>query len=403
VNGDPETPGRTRNRIVRIEATPVFAPCDVSVGPVSKPASFSGTIVEVETADGLVGHGFTAITNEEIVASAIRDVAAPNLLGCDAFAREAIVERLYWLLTSRGQTGHSSHVVSAIDIALWDIAGRRLGEPIWRLLGGARDQVAVYTTFGFPAFDRDELVAAARHLVEHEGRKRLKIVVGYRALATRDEGRSPDEIILDDVARVRAVRDAVGPDVQLFIDGGCNLDSFHALRLANLLTEFDISFYEEPVRANDIGRLADMRRQTRIPIASGQNEGQLYRFRDMLAAGAVDVLQPNVVCCGGFTVGAKAAALAHAFNVPIDNGGAFPFHNMHLHAGVSNGGMVEWHLFAEALCRLIFTGLPASTPNTLALSMAPGLGFELNRDVLRDLRRLPLSSGRGSYMSASKR
>jgi L-rhamnonate dehydratase len=394
--------GAGRNRIVRIEATPIFAPCNVVVGPVEKHTSFAGTVIEVETADGLVGHGFTAITNEEIVAAAIREVVAPNVIGRDALCREAISELLYWVLTSRGQSGHASHVISAVDIALWDIAGKRYGEPIWRLLGGARSEVPVYTTFGFPAFDRDELVAAAKHLAGTEGRKRLKLVVGYRALAVRDEGRSIDAILLEDVARVRAVREAVGPDVQLFVDGGCNLDSFHALRLAKMIAEYDISFYEEPVRANDVGRLADLRRQQPIPIATGQNEGQLHRFRELMAGDAVDVIQPNVICCGGFTAGVKVAALAQSFNVPIDNGGAYPFHNMHLHAGVSNGGMVEWHLFAEALCRILFKGLPEPTADTLKLSDQPGLGFDVDADALRDLGTLPLSSGRGSYMSAGR-
>jgi len=380
--------------IARIEAFPVYVPCELTIGAVAKPARLSGLVVEIETKGGLTGHGFTAITDEEIVAAAIRDVVAPNLVGLDAMAREAVSERLYWLLSPRGQTGYGSHVVSAVDIALWDIAGKRLGLPVWRLLGGARPEVPVYTTFGFAALDRDELAAAARHLFE-AGHRRLKMVVGHHALARRDEGRPVDAVIAEDVARVAAVRAAVGSEAELYIDANCSLDSFHALQLARRVADLDVRFFEEPIRGNDVGRLADFRRQAGIPVAAGQNEGQLFRFRDLLAAGAVDVLQPNVCIGGGYTAAAKAAALAQAFGVPIDNGGAFPFHNMHLHAGLANGGLVEWHLVSVAMCRALFDGLPDRAGDVLRLPETPGLGFELDRQRLREIAALPTSHGRG--------
>jgi L-rhamnonate dehydratase len=385
--------GEARNRIARITATPVFVRGALEVGPVTKPAPLSAVVVEIETQDGLVGHGFTAITEEEIISAAIRDVVTPNLIGQDALNREAISEFLYWLLTPRGQTGYASHVISAIDIALWDILGRRLGLPVWRLLGGARNKVPLYRTFGFGGFDRDELTAAARWLRD-AGHRRLKMVVGAHATAKRDE-RSVDAVIAEDVRRVRAVRDAVGEDVEIFVDANCNLDSFSALKLAREIAKYGVTFFEEPIRGNDTGRLADLRRQSPIPIAAGQNEGQLFRFRDLLAADAVDVLQPNVCICGGYTAAAKAAALAQAFGVPIDNGGAFPFHNMHLHAGLANGGMVEWHLLSVTMGQVLYTNLPEANVDELVLPDVPGLGFELNVDVVRELGRAPSSAGRG--------
>ena len=102
-------------RIARITATAVSVPCEYQVGSYKRQIRMSGTVAEVETAGGLTGHGFSSITNDAIVASAIRDVIAPYLKGKDAFAREAISEELFWLLTPRGQTGHAVHAISAID------------------------------------------------------------------------------------------------------------------------------------------------------------------------------------------------------------------------------------------------------------------------------------------------
>ncbi|MGO3740949.1 mandelate racemase/muconate lactonizing enzyme family protein [Kerstersia sp.] len=383
-----------RDSIARVQATPVYVDCSLDIGPVSKPARLSGLVLEIETADGLLGHGFTAITDEEIVAAALNEVVAPNLLGKDAMAREHIAEALYWLLSPRGQTGYASHAISAVDIALWDIAGKRLGQPVWRLLGGARPAVTTYTTFGFGVLDRDELAETARHLAGL-GHRRLKMVVGQHALARRDEPRPLDAVIAEDERRIRAVREAVGAEVELYIDANCSLDAFHALRLAQRVADCDIGFFEEPLRGNDVQRLADFRRQAPMPVAAGQNEGQLFRYRDMLAAGALDILQPNVCIGGGYSAGVKAAALAQAHGIAIDNGGAFPFHNMHLHAGLANGGLVEWHLVSVSMCHQLFRNLPERNVDQLVLPVQPGLGYELDVDAVREIGKRPASRGKG--------
>lgn len=380
--------------IARIEAIPVFLPCALEIGPVSRQTELSAVVIEIETRSGVVGHGFTAITDEEVVAAAVNALVAPNLIGMPALSREAVAERLYWLLTPRGQTGYASHVASAIDIALWDIAGKMLGLPVWRLLGGARQKVESYVTFGFAALDREELAAAAAHLVA-QGQRRLKMVVGHHGLARRDAGRPLDLVIREDEKRIRAVRDAVGSDVDLFIDANCSLDPFHAQLLASRIADCDIRFFEEPLKGNDAASLADLRRSISIPVAAGQNEGQLFRYRDLLLHRSVDVLQPNVCIGGGYTMGMKIAGLAQAFNVSIDNGGAFPFHNMHLHAGVANGGLVEWHLVSVALCHGVFDGLPGMGRGEITLPETPGLGFSMSPERAAELRKLPTSMGRG--------
>ena len=136
--------------------------------------------------------------------------------------------------------------------------------------------------------------------------------------------------------------------------------------------------------------MAEMRRQTAVPLAAGQNEGLAYRFRDLLLQGAVDVLQPNVAIGGGFTQCVKVAGMASAFNVPIANGGAWPFHNMHLHAGVANGGFGQFTCQPSISARKSYDGLPAPKDGWLTLPTTPGLGFAPNIDRVVELAKRPL-------------
>jgi len=381
-------------KITRVHATPLNLPVTVGTPGKTKTTSLSICIVDVETDAGITGTGMTAITEEEVIGSVVNDIAAHALVGLDPLRHEQLWDKLYWLLTPRGQSGYASHAIAAIDLALWDIKGKALGQPCWRLLGGARPEVPVYATFGFAFFERDELAQAARDWVER-GFTRLKMTVGHHALQRRDEPRPLDAVIAEDVRRIRAVREAVGPEVQIYIDANCSLDYFHALSLAQRIEEYGISFFEEPVSANDIPNLAKLRAKTSIPLAAGQNEGLASRFRDMLVAQAVDVVQPNACITGGFTQCAKIAGLAQAFNARFANGGAWPHHNMHLHAGLANGSLVEYHSVAVEVCKQVFDDLPEPKKGMLALPETPGLGFAPNRDRLAERARRPGSRGVG--------
>lgn len=381
-------------RIVRVTATPLNVPVTVDIVGLNKETTLSLCLTEIETDTGLIGHGMTAITEEEIIAAAIREVAGPALIGCDPLATEQLWDKLYWLLSPRGQTGYASHAIAALDVALWDLKARALGLPLWRLLGGARAQVPLYATFGFGFLDSEQLAAAARLWVKR-GFKRLKMTVGQHALARRDEPRPLDDVIAEDVRRVAAVREAVGPEVKLYVDANCGLDLFHATKLARDIEPYGITFFEEPLTQNDVPGMAELRRRTSIPLAAGQNEGLAYRFRDLLTHHAVDVLQPNVTISGGYSQVLKIAGMAQAFNVPIDNGGAWPFHNMHLHAGVANGGLVEYHYVAVLVLQKIFDDLPVPDQGWLKLPETPGLGFAPNPERVRELARLPTSHGKG--------
>jgi L-rhamnonate dehydratase len=380
-------------KIARVTATPLNVPLTIDVLGLNRTSSLSACLVEIETDDGLVGHGFTAITEEDVIARVIDGVAGPAIIGDDPMAHEAIWDKLYWTLMPRGQTGYAAHAVAALDVALWDLKGKALKQPIWRLLGGARKRVPVYATFGFGFFDRAQLGEAAKLWVS-QGFRRLKMTVGMEALRKRDQ-RPMMEAIREDEARIRTVREAVGPDIDLFIDANCSLDYDHAAKLCEMIAPYRISFFEEPLTQNDVLQMAELRRRTGMALACGQNEGLLFRFRDLLMHQAIDYAQPNVTITGGFTQCVKVAALAAAFNVPIANGGAWPFHNMHLQAGVANGSLVELHYLAVELCKQIYGDLPSARDGFLDLPEAPGLGFALNRDAVRELAKLPPSQGRG--------
>lgn len=380
-------------KITKVTATPLNVPLRIALLGLERTTTLSVCLVEVETDGGVTGHGLTGITEEDVIAQIIHGVAGPAILGDDPLANEHVWDKLYWTLMPRGQTGYAAHALAAIDVALWDIKGKAFNQPIWRLLGGARPRVPVYATFGFGFFDRAQLAAAAKLWVS-QGFTRLKMTVGHEGLRRRD-ARDLLELIREDEARIRTVREAVGPDIELFIDANCSLDLYNAARLCEMIRPYGISFFEEPITQNDPLQMAQLRRQTGMRLACGQNEGLMYRFRDLLLNESVDYVQPNVVITGGFSQCIKIAGLAAAFNVPIANGGAWPFHNMHLQAGVANGTLVEHHYLAVELCRQIYDDLPSPQDGCLKLPEASGLGFEINHAAVRELAKLPSSGGRG--------
>jgi L-rhamnonate dehydratase len=380
-------------KIARVTAIALHVPLHVKLVGLDLKTSLACCHVEVESDDGLIGHGLTSITEENVIAEIVNSVAGPAIMGDDPLAHERIWDKLYWMLMPRGQTGYAAHALAAIDVALWDLKGKALKQPVWRLLGGAHPRVPVYATFGFGFFDRERLAAAAKLWVS-QGFRRLKMTVGNEALRNRDR-RPLMEAIREDAARVAAVREAVGPDVELFVDGNCNLDLYHATMLVEMIKPLGISFFEEPLTQNDVRGMAQLRRSTGMALACGQNEGLSFRFRDLLAAEAIDYAQPNVAITGGFSQCVKIAGMAAAHNVSIANGGAWGFHNMHLQAGVSNGTLVEHHYLSVELYRQIYRGLPEPKDGTFTMSEAPGLGFEPDHDAIREIAKLPLSQGSG--------
>jgi L-alanine-DL-glutamate epimerase and related enzymes of enolase superfamily len=239
------------------------------------------------------------------------------------------------------------------------------------LLGGAQNPVGAYVTFGVKNFTREQLAEVAADFVSR-GETRLKMKVGIN-----DAGD-----LAEDEARVAAVREAVGDDVELMIDANHEFSLNQAIRLCDRLEPYDIAWFEEPVYQNDAALLSKLRNRTSIPISAGQNEGTRYRHRELIENDAVDLVNPNVVYGGGYTESRKIAHLAQAYNLDIANGGGWPHHNAHLHAGMENGWRVEFHYIMYRVGEKLFDDPPHIDGNQVELSEAPGLGFDPDPDAL---------------------
>ena len=330
-------------------------------------------LVRVETDEGITGHGLSGPVLPRAAAEFVNKEAAPWLTGQDPMNTARIWQGLFQGFNVRTLSGAWSSGVSGIDIALWDIKGKVLGQPVYRLLGGARDRVPAYITFGLAAYSQEELVEVAKMLAD-EGHDKLKMVVGVIGS------------VKEDAARVRAVREAVGDDVELMIDANYLLSYPEALELCRRVEDCNLSWFEEPLYGNDYRLLAQLKGATSIPLAAGQNFGNVWQHRELIIHGAIDYSQPNVCYVGGYTEAAQVASLARAFNLPVANGGGWPHHNLHLQAGVPNGVRVEFHFLMWMVGNELFEGTPQPQDGWADLPTEPGLGFEPRAEVLEQFR-----------------
>lgn len=317
----------------------------------------------VTTDDGLSGTGVTGRFLADEVAHLLNGGIAATAKGMDALDIEAVTTQLAKKFNPRQSTGVFVSAMSALDLALWDIKGKTLVQPVARLIGGARSAVPAYATVGLPAFSEAELIASCKTALA-AGFQGAKMLVGAG-------GRS----IAEDAQRIRAVRTAIG-DAPLMLDANCAYTVAEAKRLATLVSDCDIAFFEEPLRGNDIPALVELRRAISIPLASGQMIQSLTWFRDALAAGALDILQPNAAFCGGITAMLRILALAEAHGVPVTGAGGFEAANLPVMAGHAHGGMLEVH-GAHAALRERFATEPQFRDGKLHVPAAAGLGFSL--------------------------
>jgi len=333
------------------------------------PNKEAALLLEIETNDGVKGYSTSGYTHHSAV-DLIEKWIAPRIIeyGCDPFRTDRIpllFDRHTW---ERPLGRMLVAALAMIDIACWDIKGKTLGKPVHHLLGGARDRVPVYVTHGAaydgaPVYSREELAKEAAHLVTL-GSTHLKNTVGRQAI--------PDPV--DDYHRMAAMREAVGPDIKLSMDGNLRMNLAQAMKLCQMCEELDITFIEEPIHYNDPANLAHLRSRISIPIAAAENEK--FSTLQLLQAGAVDFIQPNINNDGGITAAVRNAAIARAFNVPLSHGNGNGPHNIALHAGLINGGLVEYHFHKWMAYNAIFKDVPQPKDGWLDVSQEPGLGLE---------------------------
>lgn len=331
------------------------------------PNTADAVLVEVVTDEGISGWGRTGYVHD-IVASFINEYMGPEILGQDPLATEAIRAQLRAKFPERRLGALLTGSLSAIDIALWDIKGKAFGLPVHRLLGGARDRVPVYITHGAaygsdPRYTTQELVDEAVELVRL-GHRFLKNVVGRQAVPDPD----------DDYQRMKAVREAVGPDISLAMDGNIRMTYPQTLRLCKLTEELDIAYLEEPLYRNNPNLLAQLRTQTTIPIAAAQSPWS--SARQLLLSNSVDILQPNVCNDEGYSGALAISELAAAFDVPIGHGNGSGGHNIAFQAGVRNGTVVEYHYHVWMAYKATYKNMPQPDNGYLIVSQVPGLDLD---------------------------
>ncbi|MDR3277899.1 MAG: mandelate racemase/muconate lactonizing enzyme family protein [Oscillospiraceae bacterium] len=326
-------------------------------------------VVRVTTEDGVEGYGMTF---SDPIGEYVCKILREEVVGKDALAYEDIWNAMYAQIRSSGRKGAALMGMSAIDIAVWDIRGKLLGQPVYKLLGGTKREIPAYASIGFLSMPEDELTEKSKSAVR-DGFKTLKIKVGY------DLGAN----VRADYNRVRRAREAIGDGVDLIIDANGIYDAGTAIRLADMAYELDIALFEEPTHADDIAGLTRVRNMTKIPVASGENEYTKYGCRDLLSAGAIDVLQFDITRCGGFTEMQKAAALTQAFNVKLAPH-FWPQFSAHILSAASNGLYLEVFPIPKDVPAggLIIKNQPPIIDGYYTLPDAPGLGLEFDLEYL---------------------
>jgi L-alanine-DL-glutamate epimerase-like enolase superfamily enzyme len=355
--------------LLRIPLRPGDASAGSVWGPADVPAAYS-LLVKVTTDDGYEGWGEAfGLRAAAVTQHAIDELIAPLCLGHDASRIAQLMDEVQQELQVFGRGGLVTHALSAVDIALWDIAGKAAGAPLHRLLGGGATDLACYASL--EAYSDPSLVRArVRHALD-SGFERIKL----------HEREMP---------AIRAAREEAGPDVEMMVDVNCAWTVNQARWLAEELREFHLKWLEEPVwPPENYDGLAELRRTEGIPIASGENAGTLIELDRLLRAGAVDFVQPSPAKMGGVTEICKVFPIAAVHNVPViphsfyDGPGLLAA--IQVVAALGNAeAMVEWRYFD--LEAQIYGDALEPEGGRVKVPQGPGLGIDPDPDVIRTYR-----------------
>jgi len=341
------------------------------------------TIVEVQTDEGVTGLGEVRMLNHTDALLGYLNEALPNhIIGSDPFDIESLVHRMSKL--DYGRSGEiAMSAVATIEIACWDIKGKVLGLPVYKLLGGAvHDKIKAYAN-GWYQVERtpEEFSAAARRVIDR----------GYRALKLDPFGAGMFELDANETAKsvalVEAVRDTVGPDVEILLEMHGRFSAATAIRVAGLVKPFNPSWIEEPVPPENLKALAKVAEHTDIPIATGERIHTRYEYRELFELQAADILQVDITHSGGLWEAKKLAGTAethYMLMAPHNVGGPISTAaNVHLAATTVNFKIQEhFNDFADPFVKDCEPGLPEVVDGYFPLPTAPGLGVTLNENEL---------------------
>jgi len=327
-------------------------------------------VVRVFTDQGLTGISRCMASLVPVV----NDRLGPLLLGQDPLNSDRLWAKMYATVSAYAQDAREIITgIGTLDIALWDIKGKALKAPLHRLLGGFRDEIPAYADGGMilrgPKAQADWSAKYAEQ--------------GYRSVKYHVMGESPDEI----VETARQVRKATGPDVRLMIDVHKLWEPWLAVETARRLEEHDVFWLEEPIVWDDqVGGMAFLAANTRISVAAGESEINIYACRDLCARGGVKVLQTDMHSSGGYTAWLKMAAVAEAYHARISpHGASYPEFTAPLIAAVPNGLVVSAFPAGETseLWSKMYRQPLDLRNGTIYLSDRPGLGLEFDEQFLK--------------------
>ncbi|TNC14329.1 mandelate racemase/muconate lactonizing enzyme family protein [Methylobacterium terricola] len=294
--------------------------------------AFELNTVRLRDADGAegVGYTYTCGRNGAAIDAILRRDIPEQILGQEADRIEQLWQRIWWGQHYGGRGGAAVLAQSAIDMALWDLKAKRLGQPLWTLLGGHDPRVQVYAGGIDLHLPLDQLLRQTDDNLK-KGFRAIKMKVGRPRLS-------------EDVERVRAMREHLGDGVPLMVDANMRWSADEAIRAARAFQPFDLVWLEEPVIPDDVAGQARVVREGGLPIAAGENLRSLWDFKQLIAAGGVTYPEPDVTNCGGVTPFMKIAHLAEAFNLPVTSHGAHDV-TVHLLAACPNRSYLEAHGF----------------------------------------------------------
>ncbi len=344
-------------------------------------ASRDVLLAEVLTDEGVTGVGYitgtgAALGSEIFVIKEIVDRALVDMVkGEDPFCVEKLWDRMFRLTRRYGRKGAAIRAMSVVDIALWDLMGKATGKPLYKLLGGFRDEVPVYGA-GLYYIEGQGVDGLVRHLMTY-------VDMGIHDVKLKVGGMS----FTEDTERVKAVREAIGPNGKLMLDANQAYDPGAAIKAARLWEQYDIAWFEEPVPADNIAGYVKVANAISIPIAGGEEEYTRWGFTDLITNGALGVCQADAGRCGGITEWMKIAAMASAWNIPMAPH-SVPEIGAHLVGAVSNGMVVEWyypnHMSQQLMTELFEEPLEVKDARngTVKVPQSPGLGLKLNEKTI---------------------
>ncbi len=297
----------------------------------------------------------------------IDDTLSAVVLGRCALDVPGTSEAMVRQVRNLGRPGLAATAISAVDIALWDLKAKLLDLPLSQLLGRVHAQVPIYGSGGFTSYDERQTRDQLAHWVHELAIPRVKIKIG-ESWGSRERR---------DVFRIALAREVIGPDTELFVDANGGYTVGQAVRMADRFSAYDVHWFEEPVSSDDLGGLAEIRRQVHPDVAAGEYGYDLVYFARMVDAGAVDCLQVDMTRCGGVTEFLRAAAVAAARNLQVS---AHCAPNLHAHpaSSVPNLRHVEYFHDHVRIEEMLFSGALSPQGGVLVPDDGrPGLGLEL--------------------------